>query len=99
GTSDIWPFHPEKCLAVTEAWASANPDALIRLMRALMRAQVVCDQPDAAGEVAAELADNAGLGLPEAAARAALAGGSSHEQIHFHAAGAAFPAPPHALWF
>lgn len=99
GTSDIWPFHPEKCLAVRDDWALANPDALTRLLRALMRAQVVCDQHDSADEVVAALADEALLGLPEDAARAALPGGASHEQIHFHGAGAAFPAPPHAVWF
>ena len=99
GTSDIWPFHPEKCLAVRDEWATENPDALTRLLRALMRAQVICDQPEAAEEIVAALTDDAGLALPEAAARAALPGGSSHEQIHFHGAGAAFPALPHAMWF
>jgi NitT/TauT family transport system ATP-binding protein/nitrate/nitrite transport system substrate-binding protein len=99
GTSDIWPFHPEKCLAVRDDWAAANPDALTRLLRALMRAQVVCDQPEAADEIVATLADETGLALPPEAARAALPGGSSHEQIHFHGAGAAFPALPHAMWF
>jgi NitT/TauT family transport system ATP-binding protein/nitrate/nitrite transport system substrate-binding protein len=99
GTSDIWPFHPEKCLAVHNDWAVANPDALTRLLRALMRAQVICDQPEAADDIVATLADETGLALPSEAARAALPGGSSHEQIHFHGAGAAFPAPPHAMWF
>jgi len=99
GTSDIWPFHPEKCLAVREDWATVHPEALTRLLRALMRAQVVCDQPEAADEVVAILSDQAGLALPPEAARAALPGGSSQEQIHFHGAGAAFPAPPHAMWF
>jgi ABC-type nitrate/sulfonate/bicarbonate transport system substrate-binding protein len=99
GTSDIWPFHPEKCLAVRDDWAVANPDALTRLLRALMRAQVICDQPEAAQEIVAALADESGLALPPDAARAALPGGSSHEQIHFHGAGAAFPALPHAMWF
>jgi two-component system, oxyanion-binding sensor len=99
GTSDIWPFHPEKCLAVRDDWAAANPEPLTRLLRVLMRAQAVCDQSEAADEVVATLADETGLALPQAAARAALPGGSSHEQIHFHAAGAAFPAPPHAVWF
>src|SRR3954451_13616505 len=28
GTSVIWPFHPEKCLCVSEAWADANPDLM-----------------------------------------------------------------------
>jgi NitT/TauT family transport system ATP-binding protein/nitrate/nitrite transport system substrate-binding protein len=99
GSSDIWPFHPEKCLAVRGDWAAANPEALTRLLRALMRAQVICDQPEAADEVVTALADEAGLALPRQAARAALPGGSSHEQIHFHGAGAAFPAVPHAMWF
>ena len=99
GTSEIWPFHPEKCLAVRDDWAAANPEALTRLLRALMRAQAVCDQPEAADDVVAALADEGGLALPPEAARAALPGGSSHEQIHFHGAGAAFPARPHAIWF
>jgi len=99
GTSDIWPFHPEKCLAVREDWASADPEALTRMLRALMRAQVICDQAEEADSVVAMLADEAGLALPREAARAALPGGSGHEQIHFQGAGAAFPAPPHAVWF
>jgi two-component system, oxyanion-binding sensor len=99
GTSDIWPFHPEKCLAVRDDWAVANPDALTRMLRALMRAQVICDQPESADEIVATLADETGLALPLDAARAALPGGSSPEQIHFHGAGAAFPALPHAMWF
>jgi ABC-type nitrate/sulfonate/bicarbonate transport system substrate-binding protein len=99
GTSDIWPFHPEKCLAVREDWALANPDALTRLLRALMRAQVICDQPEEADSIVNTLSDPGGLALPREAARAALPGGTGHEQIHFHGAGAAFPAPPHAVWF
>jgi ABC-type nitrate/sulfonate/bicarbonate transport system substrate-binding protein len=99
GTSEIWPFHPEKCLAVRDDWSVANPDALTRLLRALMRAQVICDQPEAADEIVAALADATGLALPPDAARAALPGGSGQEQIHFHGAGAAFPALPHAMWF
>jgi ABC-type nitrate/sulfonate/bicarbonate transport system substrate-binding protein len=99
GTSDIWPFHPEKCLAVRRDWAAANPDASTRMLRAVMRAQVICDQPEEAEHVLTALTDIEGLALPREAARAALPGGSGHEQIHFHGAGAAFPAPPHAVWF
>jgi nitrate/nitrite transport system substrate-binding protein len=60
---------------------------------------VVCDQPEATDEIVGVLADGAGLALPGDAARAALQGGSGSEQIHFHGAGAAFPALPHAMWF
>ena len=113
GTSDIWPFHPEKCLAVRAGWAAAHPEALTRLLRALMRAQVLCDQPGEADWVAEVLADPEGLALPRAATRAAspgpggpgggtgggTGGGAAHEHILFHVAGAAHPAPPHGLWF
>jgi NitT/TauT family transport system ATP-binding protein/nitrate/nitrite transport system substrate-binding protein len=99
GTSDIWPFHPEKCLGVREEWAAANPEPLTRLLRALMRAQVICDQPEAADGIVAALSDHSGLALPAEAVRSAFPGGSGQEQIHFHGAGAAFPALPHAMWF
>ncbi len=61
GTSVIWPFHPEKCLCVGEAWAEANPDLLHHLLRAVLQAQVRCDQPEEAAGIAALLADPNGL--------------------------------------
>jgi two-component system, oxyanion-binding sensor len=60
---------------------------------------MICDQPDQAEAVVDALADVEGLALPREAVRAALPGGTGLEQIHFHGAGAAFPAPPHAAWF
>ena len=96
GTSDIWPFHPEKCLAVRADWAEANPEGLTNLLRALMRSQAICDRPEEADAVVASLD---GLALPLESVRAALPGGDGHEQIHFHRAGAGYPAPPHAIWF
>ena len=76
GTSVIWPFHPEKCLCVGEAWAEANSDPLHHLLRAVLQAQDLCDQPGEAAGIAALLANSNELGLPEAACRAALPGGS-----------------------
>ncbi len=99
GTSAIWPFHPEKCLCVGEAWAEANPDPLHHLLRAVLQAQDLCDQPGEAAGIAALLANSNRLGLPEAACRAALPGGSGTELIRFHAREAWFPARAHALWF
>jgi ABC-type nitrate/sulfonate/bicarbonate transport system substrate-binding protein len=99
GTSVIWPFHPEKCLCVGEAWAEANPDPLHHLLRAVLQAQARCDQPEEAAGIAALLADPNGLGLPEAACRAALPGGAGAELIRFHAREAWFPARAHAEWF
>jgi ABC-type nitrate/sulfonate/bicarbonate transport system substrate-binding protein len=99
GTSVIWPFHPEKCLCVGEAWGEANPQPLQHLLRAVLQAQIRCDQPDQAPRIAALLADPNGLNLPEEACRAALPGGSGVELIRFYTREAWFPARAHALWF
>jgi ABC-type nitrate/sulfonate/bicarbonate transport system substrate-binding protein len=99
GTSVIWPFHPEKCLCVGEAWAEANPELLNDLLRSVLQAQIRCDQPLEAPRIAALLADPGGLGLPEDACQAALPGGSGAELIRFHSREAWFPARAHALWF
>ena len=92
GTSSIWPFHPEKCLAVHAPWAEAHPHALRKLLRVLLRAQILCDLPAEAPQIAALLAHPEGLNLPEAAVLAALPGGGGTERIHFHTGGAWFPA-------
>jgi two-component system, oxyanion-binding sensor len=99
GTSNIWPFHPEKCLCVRQAWAEANPESLHHLLRAVLQAQARCDRPEEAAGIAKLLADSNGLGLPEAACRAALPGGSGTELIRFYAREAWFPARAHAEWF
>jgi hypothetical protein len=99
GTSAIWPFHPEKCLCAGEAWADANPALLHHLLRAVLRAQERCDQPEQAPRIAALLADPDGLALPEDLCRAALPGGAGAELIRFHSREAWFPARAHALWF
>ena len=99
GTSVIWPFHPEKSLCASEAWAEAHPEQLHRLLRAVLRAQALCDQPEQAPRIASLLADPTGLGLPESACRDALPGGSGVELIRFHTREAWFPARAHAVWF
>lgn len=99
GTSAIWPFHPEKCLCVAQTWAEAYPDVLHRFLCAVLQAQLRCDLPEEAPNIASLLADPNGLNLPEAASRAALPGGTGLEQIRFHTREAWFPARAHALWF
>lgn len=99
GTSVIWPYHPEKCLCVAEAWAEANPGLLQGLLRAVLKAQTRCDRPEEADRIAALLADADGLRLPEAASRSALPGGDGLERIRFHSREAWFPARAHAVWF
>lgn len=92
----IWPRHPEKCLAVAEDWAEAQPAAQERLIDALLAAAVYCDDPGNAPEIAAVLADDRYLGLEAAIIRASLPGGDPC--ISFHAYGANLPRAAHARW-
>jgi NitT/TauT family transport system ATP-binding protein/nitrate/nitrite transport system substrate-binding protein len=95
GSSAIRPDHAEKCLTMVASWAASRPETAAALMRALHRAQSLCDDAARAPALAALLADR--LSLPETATRAALAGGSGIEKIRF--AGATAIARADALWF
>ncbi len=99
GTSAIWPHHPEKCLALAEGWAEANPEAMHLVLRALLRAQILCDRPTESTAIAALLAREDGLHLPAAETLAALPGGTATERIRFSAGTTWFPAQAHAMWF
>jgi NitT/TauT family transport system ATP-binding protein/nitrate/nitrite transport system substrate-binding protein len=98
GTSSIWGGHPEKCLAVAAPWADANPDQVRALLRGLLQAQRICEQAEAAREVAGYLAAPP-LRLPYAACLACLPGGTAAEHIRFQAGGSWFPWRSHAGWF
>jgi NitT/TauT family transport system ATP-binding protein/nitrate/nitrite transport system substrate-binding protein len=98
GTSAIWAAHAEKCLALSESWVLAQPDAAVRLMRGLLRAQRICDRPEAAPVVSAALAAPP-LHLDRAASLACLPGGSGAEQVRFHGDGIWFPWRSHAVWY
>ena len=96
GTTEIWPAHPEKALAVDAALAEDDPAAVRALMRALLRAGPLCDDPAGDARLAATLAAADGLCLPEAATRAALAG---PDRPVFAAGAVSFPSLFHAAWF
>ena len=99
GSSAIWPSHPEKCLALAEPWMEANPDPARLLVRALLHARELCGSPNEAPLIAALLAREDSLGLPEEATRAALPGGKAVETVMFQPGSAAYPSAAHALWF
>lgn len=84
GTSVIWPGHPEKCLAVARSWAETDPPASRALVRALVRAQHLCNETTNRPEIARLLASDAGLSLPYEASLDALPGGSGIERVRFH---------------
>jgi nitrate/nitrite transport system ATP-binding protein len=42
---DVWPTHPEKVLGVSAAWAERHPKTHVALVRALLEACALCDDP------------------------------------------------------
>jgi len=90
-SSAIWSNHPEKCLAVLDAWAGANPAALEGMMTALVEAARFCGAPGNAGEVADILAQDRYLAIDADAIRDVLP--------TFFAGAANFPWKSHAHWF
>ena len=99
GSSAVWPLHPEKCLALSEPWLDANPDAARLLVRALLNARALCNTIEEAPAIADLLSQKDCLALPEGPTRAALPGGRSVETAMFQAGAAAYPSASHALWF
>ena len=95
GTTEIWPAHPEKALAVDAAVAEDDPAALRALVRALLRAGRPCDDPGSDARLVAALARADGLALPEDATLQALAG---PDRPGFSGA-ASVPYPSHGAWF
>ncbi|MDZ5649573.1 CmpA/NrtA family ABC transporter substrate-binding protein [Nitrospirillum sp. BR 11828] len=75
-SSDILPGHPEKCLAVREAWAEEQPEALHGVLRALLRAAADCADPANTPAIAATLAQPAFLNLDPGIIAASLPGGT-----------------------
>lgn len=61
--ADIAPGAPDKVLGVTEAWASANPDALSAVIRAIRRGLAWAQAPENRRSLALLLAEPAYLDL------------------------------------
>lgn len=51
-TSELWNNHPEKALGMRKDWVDANPNATQALLKAVMEAQMFCEDPANREEVA-----------------------------------------------
>jgi len=103
-----WPRSPEKVLGVAEAWAAANPEALLALLRAMHRAALWSSDPANHAEAAALLSQPTYLGQPADIIGRALSGliaqgagqvAAVDEFFIPHALGANLPNPDDALWY
>ncbi len=103
-SSQIWRNHPEKCLAVSAAWAERQPQMLAGLLDALIEAARYCDAPENAEDVAEIMSDDRYLNLKPSLIRASLPGAAGWSSGHvdrsvFFASAANFPWRSHAAWF
>lgn len=103
----LWRGGPDKVLGMRAEWAGTNPERLSRLLRALHRAGLWCDDPANHGELAQIMAQARVLDCPADIARRGLAGNLLLGEAHAHAipdfimfarAAANFPWTSHALW-
>ena len=92
-TSQFWPDGPDKVLGVSAALARNEPEQLQALLRAVVRAQAWCDEPENRGELAALLAQPAYVGAAPEAITVALS-----DELVFHRNAAAVPRLAHARW-
>ncbi|WP_159982434.1 MULTISPECIES: CmpA/NrtA family ABC transporter substrate-binding protein [unclassified Novosphingobium] len=104
----IWQRGVEKVLAFRESWLEENPDTVDRLLRALARAAVWCDEPDNREALADILADARYVGQPADLILRALSGTivpragdaavSSPDFVLFSREATPFPWRSQALW-
>ena len=100
----IWNHGTEKVFAVRRRIAEEQPGRLQAALRALLRAAAHCDDPKNAPAIAAILAQDHYLGLPEEVILTSLPGAGSRgagtaDVSVFFANAATFPWRSHALWF
>lgn len=104
----IWRASPEKVLGVAQDWAEADPERHFRLIRAVYKAAVWCDDPVNRGELARLLARPEIFDLPAEILEANLDGRIALDNgeemrvegfLNFSRSAATFPWTSHAAWF
>lgn len=94
---DYWSLKPEKVLGVRAAWAEANPEGTISLVRALLRAALWASAPANHADLVRILARRAYVNAPAEAIEMALAEGGSGLILDPQVA--TYPWISHAKWF
>ncbi len=106
--SAIWRSSPEKVLGMRAEWASAAPDTVAALLRALHKASLWCDDPANHAALASLLGQpdlldaSTEILLPGLTNRIALGDGPAAlvpDFLFFSRRAATFPWVSHALWF
>jgi nitrate/nitrite transport system substrate-binding protein len=99
-TSEMWMNHPEKAFAMRADYVAANPNAAKALLKAIMEAQMYCEEPKNRAEVAEICARRRWINAPVEDIVDRMKGVSnSPHQMRYWKDNASYPYESHDLWF
>jgi len=108
-TSELWMNHPEKAFAMRADYVQANPNATKALLKAVMEAQMWCEEPKNRAEVAEICARRRWISAPVEDIVDRIKGhfdygtgrveANSKFQMRYWNDHASYPFPSHDLWF
>ncbi len=108
-TSEMWMNHPEKAFAMRADYVQANPNATKALLKAVMEAQMWCEDPKNRAEVAEICARRRWINAPVADITDRIRGDfdygtgrvekNSKFQMRYWNDHASYPFRSHDLWF
>ena len=108
-TSELWMNHPEKAFAMRADWVQAHPNAAKALIKAVMEAQMWCEDPAHRAEVAEICSRRRWINAPVADVIDRVKGdfdygtgrveANSKFQMRFWKDHASYPFQSHDLWF
>jgi nitrate/nitrite transport system substrate-binding protein len=108
-TSELWANHPEKAFAMRADYVSANPNATKALLKAVMEAQMYCEDPKNRVEVAEICAKRRWINAPVEDIVDRMKGdfdygtgrvvSNSPHQMRYWKDQASYPFQSHDLWF
>lgn len=108
-TGEIWANHPEKAFAMRADYVQANPNATKALLKAVMEAQMYCEDPKNRAEVAEICSRRRWISAPLADIVDRMKGdfdygtgrvvSNSPHQMRYWKDFASYPFQSHDLWF
>lgn len=108
-TGELWHNHPEKALGMRAAWVDKNPNATQALLKAVMEAQMYCENPANRLEVAEICAKRKWINAPVQDIADRMKGDfdygtgrvvkNSPEQMRYWSDFASYPFQSHDAWF
>jgi nitrate/nitrite transport system substrate-binding protein len=108
-TSELWMNHPEKAFSMRADYVDANPNSTLALLKAVMEAQMWCEDPKNRVEVAEICAKRRWINAPVADVVDRLVGDfdygtgrvekNSKFQMRYWKDHASYPFQSHDMWF